>query len=128
MEKDYTKWFKLKPKLNRKKNIAEIKEDQIWWCNLGLNIGDEEDGKGESVSRPILIIKKFNRYLFWGVPLTTQIKSDEKNYHIISFHNRRQSVLLTHLGVRDTKRLTTKLGKLTAEQFNEVRGILKAML
>ncbi len=30
------------------------------WCSIGINVGDEEDGKNELYERPVLVIKKFN--------------------------------------------------------------------
>ena len=37
---------------------------EIWMCALGKNIGREQNGGGESFSRPMLVIKKFNNEIF----------------------------------------------------------------
>jgi hypothetical protein len=37
-----------------------VHEREIWWCSMGVNIGDEEDGKNELFERPVLILRKFN--------------------------------------------------------------------
>jgi mRNA interferase MazF len=66
-----------------------FQEREVWWCNIGVNIGDEEDGKSEFFSRPVLIIHKFNKKVFWGIPLTAQVK-DNPNYHKIKFRDRVQ--------------------------------------
>jgi mRNA interferase MazF len=58
MQKDFDKWNEQKKELDKKQKDMLFKEREIWWCNLGLNIGDEENGKGEKSTRPILIIKK----------------------------------------------------------------------
>ena len=38
------------------------------------NIGNEQDGKGPEHSRPVLIVKRFNKHLLWAVPLTSKHK------------------------------------------------------
>ena len=51
---------------------------------MGLNIGYEQDGKGEDFLRPVLILKKFNKRVFLGIPLT-KIKKDSHFYHNFEF-------------------------------------------
>ena len=80
MLKRFAQWLGLKEKTHNKSGFPHINEGEIWWCLLGTNIGDEEDGKGELFSRPVLVIKKFNKHLFWGIPLSTQIKENEFYY------------------------------------------------
>ncbi len=41
---------------------------------MGVNIGVEADGKGEDYSRPIIIIKGFNKQSFIGIALTGKKK------------------------------------------------------
>ena len=49
-----------------------FKEGEVWWCSVGLNVGEEEFGKGERFVRPVLIFKKFTQNSFLGIPLTGQ--------------------------------------------------------
>jgi mRNA interferase MazF len=49
-------WNKTKQRINQKNNFFKIKEGEIWWCNLGYNIGSEVYGKGNSFLRPVLVI------------------------------------------------------------------------
>ena len=78
--KDFDSWNIQKKVINTSSRSPTFKEREIWWCRLGVNIGHEQDGKGMQAYRPILVLKKFNRQIFWGVPLTTQIK-DNQYYH-----------------------------------------------
>ena len=59
MKKDYLLWTKVKNKTNEKEARAKYNEREIWFANLGENIGFEEDGKGNDFIRPVLIIKGF---------------------------------------------------------------------
>jgi mRNA-degrading endonuclease toxin of MazEF toxin-antitoxin module len=123
MEKNFNNWNLLKQKLDQRKTLPSFEEKEIWWCHLGLNVGDEENGKGDSYHRPVLIIKKFNNRLFSAVPLTTQIK--EKHYYRkIVFKEREQCVILSQFRVLDSKRLDRKMGKLSKKQYKEIREIL----
>jgi mRNA interferase MazF len=127
MEKDFDKWNELKRKLDNKKNIAAFKQREVWWCHIGANIGDEENGKSEVCSRPILIVKKFNNRIFWGLPLTTQIK-EKPYYYKITFKQNEQCAMISQLRLWDAKRLTTRMGKLTSEQFDEIKKIISEII
>ena len=65
---------------DQKKVLAEgnrrflFKEGEIWWCSLGVNVGTESFGKGETFRRPILIIKKLSSESCIAVPLTSKEK------------------------------------------------------
>jgi mRNA interferase MazF len=130
--KDFHGWNKLKESLNNRQNtsVPAIREREIWWCSIGVNIGDEEDGKNSLYNRPVLIVKKFNSRIFWGVPLTTQIKQ-EAYYFQIDFKEKKSCAMLSHLRLYDTKRLLShksKIGKLSPAQFDAVKTALKKLL
>lgn len=127
MKKEYSQWHRLKKTLNERNKLPTFKVREIWWCSIGLNVGDEEDGKNRQYERPVLIMRKFNRYLFWGVPTSLQIKNSPY-YHSISLHGRTQSVLLSQFRLWDSRRLSNKIGTLSVNQFDGVRDALKALL
>lgn len=54
-------WGILKSRLSQKDKHILFKEGQIWWCHLGMNLGEEEYGKGPNFTRPVLILKKFSK-------------------------------------------------------------------
>ena len=126
-EVEFYKWHHLKQKLNNKENFPAFKQRDIWWCHVGVNIGDEENGKNEVYSRPTLIIKKFNNHIFWGLPLTTQIK-DKSYYHKIIFKEKEQCIMISQLRLWDAKRLTTKMGRLSHPQFDNLRRIVSNLI
>lgn len=119
--KKFKAWAKLKRKIQDSKNIPSgYKEREIWWVSLGHNIGVEEDGKNENFDRPVLIIKGFSKYQFWGVPLSTTDKVGPY-YHPIVVNGNVSKVLLSQLRVLDTKRFLHKYGMLNQKDFTEVR-------
>ena len=127
MEKDFDDWNILKQRLTDKKNIPAFGQREIWWCHLGVNIGDEENGKNKVYSRPILVVKKFNNHIFWGLPLTTQIK-EKRYYHKIKFKDNEQCVMISQLRLWDARRLTTRMGKIPTDQFDEIRKIISDLI
>lgn len=123
--KDFDNWAKLKPTLHDKdKTKVFFKERDIWWCSIGCNIGDEMDGKHEYFDRPVLIIRKFNHNIFYGLPLSTKIKNNPY-YEQITFQGKNISVLLSHMRLLDKKRLQEKMGQLDTKDFNKVAKKIK---
>ncbi len=70
MEKDFEKWHIQKMGLHENKSRAFFSEREIWFATLGVNIGFEQDGKGEDFLRPVIVLKKFNKEVFLSVPIT----------------------------------------------------------
>ena len=76
--KEFDRWNEKKKHANNKENDRNlfIHEREVWWCSLGVNIGVEIDGKNNDFERPVLLIKKFNGMMFWGIPLTSKTKEN----------------------------------------------------
>lgn len=127
MKKDFSAWSKVKVESQLRTSPPTFKEREIWWCRIGVNIGDEEDGKSDNFNRPVLIVRKFNKKIFWGLPLTTQLK-DKPHYFKIHFRNKNQCIMLTQLRVWDNKRLMNNMGMLTTEQFRAVKEKIKDLV
>ncbi len=72
--KEFDVWNSLKKKIQTDNNDINFfpKEGEVWMSAVGKNIGYEQNGSGDNFSRPILIIKKFNNHMFWGVPLSSK--------------------------------------------------------
>ena len=127
MERDYDTWNKQKKILSKRKNPPDFNLRDIWWCHLGTNIGDEENGKGEQSLRPILVYKKFNRRIFLGIPLSSKVKYGQ-HHHILSFHNKEQTALITQIKLIDQKRLLKKMGRLSEQQYQGLKEKITEML
>ena len=130
MEKDFEGWNQLKQRLHSKDDthIASIKEREIWWCSVGVNIGNEEDGHNERYNRPVLIIRKFNRYSFWGVPLTSRVK-ESRFYYPLEIKGKKACAMLSQLKLYDCRRLHGKMiGKLPDKPFAAIKTALVQLL
>lgn len=132
MKKDYENWHKKKKILNEREDVDNIffREKEVWWTALGVNIGFEQDGKGEEFRRPVLILKKYNKYLVLIVPLTTKIKKDNKYYVNCSIRNDTipRMAIISQVRPIDTKRFIDKLGVADEDSFTKIKNAIKAML
>ena len=100
--KNFRDWFKLKTKINNGNKIIYFHERELWWINLGVNVGSEQDGVGYKFLRPVVIIKKFNKKIFWGIPLTTKDKKGLFYYHF-NFKNKKEIAEISQLKLIDSK-------------------------
>ena len=132
MKKDYTKWHKIKTDINNLETRAFFHEREIWFCYSGANVGFEQDGSGQEYLRPVLIIRKFNNDIFWGVPLTkldSDKSKDSRYYYSFSFIEGITSLaILSQIRLMDAKRLARQIGTMKEGGFRKVKEKLKALL
>ncbi|MEK7509650.1 MAG: hypothetical protein AAB605_02975 [Patescibacteria group bacterium] len=75
MHKDFKKWHAKKSDIHQLPKRPFFHEGEIWFCHIGANVGSEQDGIGEDFLRPVVVIRKFNKEIFWGIPLTRTRKA-----------------------------------------------------
>jgi len=129
MKKDYSEWQKLKQAINERDNSPTFfKEKEIWYFNCGLNVGHEQDGKGKSFRRPILILHKFNKHVFWSIPLTSSRKK-HKFYFEFNFEPKRKSwAIISQIKLTDSKRLIEKIGKMSTDDFKSIKEKIRSLI
>lgn len=131
MQDTYDKWNEVKKEISKEKKYRNFKEREIFYLKMGENIGFEQNGKGESFVRPIVIIKKFNKDMFFGIPLSTQIK-DGKFYHKFCFKKFNEIstnvALLSQMKLYSSKRLLNKIGMINKDDFLKVKIKLKKLI
>lgn len=127
MLKRFLEWIGLKEKLHGSEHKPPLfKEGEIWWCYVGENIGIEANGKGERFTRPIFIFKKYDKYSFLGLPLSTKSKTGSW-YAPIVFGGQNQIITLMQGRVFDYRRLKEKMGELEEHEADKVRGLYFAL-
>jgi mRNA interferase MazF len=133
MKKDFNTWHDKKVVIDTIPKRPFFHEREIWFCHLGANVGFEQDGSGDEFLRPILIVRKFNNEIFWGVPLTKAQKERAETaqayYFSFSFvPSIRSEAILSQIRLIDGRRLARKIGEIPAEPFDELKKKLKALL
>jgi len=123
IEKDFFGWTKLKSRIHyfNDEDRVYFKTREIWWASLGINIGKEQDGKNKRFERPVLILRKVNRYTLIVVPLSSKIKDETHRYKII-FNSQSRSVLIFQVRLISSKRLNRKIGSLDSSTFQAVKS------
>ena len=127
-KKDFHGWIILKEKLHNIGKPRFIHEGDIWWYAAGENIRTEINGKSKRFSRPILVVKKFGRYSFWGVPLTSQ--EHQGNWYVsFEFKAKTEYAALIQLKNIDVSRLYDRIGQAPTSDLERVKaGIIKLLL
>ncbi len=128
MLKDFFKWNKQKEKINEASNQIFFKEREVWWVALGLNVGYEQDGKGESFNRPVLILKKFNRNLAFVVPMTTVRKLNKYYIECLAHDGVFRMAMISQVRIIDSRRFVKKITTATEKSFFEIKSAVKGML
>ena len=116
----FDSWFPLKKKLEERKREVFFKERDIWWTHIGINLGHEEDGKSSEALRPVLIVKKFNRHIFLGIPQTTQ-KKEGIYYFSYRVGTEHRTLLLSQIRVLSSRRLKKKHARMEKRVFAQAR-------
>ncbi len=57
--KDFDVWNEIKKQVESHPRF-EFNEGELWWCDIGLNIGSEQDGPSPLFERLVLVGKKFS--------------------------------------------------------------------
>lgn len=104
----------------------QVNEGEVYWCSFGLNVGDEENGKGTNFRRPVLVVKKFNNNIFLGIPMTTKLK-DNKYYIKVLLKDEIVSAMISQIRIIDSKRLDEKIGYIKRKDFENVKLEIKNM-
>jgi mRNA interferase MazF len=121
--KDFDGWSTVKKQLDKRRRTPQFNERDIWWCQIGINIGFEQDGKSEIYSRPVLILSRINEWMFFGVPLTSK---DKEGYYYMKVGEIEPGVtstaILSQARVFSVNRLVERIGKIGTKRFLEIRN------
>jgi len=131
MQDNYDKWNEIKKEINEEVKYRNFKEREIFYLKMGENIGFEQNGKGNNFVRPIIILKKFNKDMFFGIPLSSQIKNGIFYYKfefIKNNHINTNIALLSQLKLYSSKRLLNKIGMINKDDFSEIKLKLKELI
>ena len=128
MDKDFDTWNRIKKSINARADTEKVyfSEREVWWAQIGLNVGFEQDGKRNLVQRPVLVLRKFNRQVFLILPLSTKHKPGNKYYYnFICPDGLERSAILSQIRLIDIRRLTERMFIVDEKVF---QGIKKATL
>lgn len=123
-QEKYECWFPQKKRLDERiGDPPSFNEREVWWCQLGVNIGYEIYGKGESFTRPVLVLWKHSNRMFLGVPLSTTEPKIKKHFPL-RVDGKQAIARLDQLRTLDARRLVPRTGlieKISPQVFASTR-------
>lgn len=125
--KNFDGWNNIKKKLDASERPVEFHEREIRWCSIGVNIGSEQHSQTDDFSRPVLVVRKFTRDMFWGIPLTTRVKPLRFRKRLI-LNSIENDLLILQMRAYDRKRLVRKIIVVPKREFKEITGFIKDLL
>ena len=131
MNAKYNNWNEIKKSVENENLFVGFKDRDIFYMKMGKNIGYEQDGKGDNFVRPIVIVKGFNKDIFFGIPLSTKIK-EGRYYYKFQFQKKDELItniaLLSQMRLFSTKRLLNKIGMMSKEDFTKMKNKFKSLI
>ncbi len=125
-KKDFDRWNEVKKYTNNgRPRLYTVRE--IWWCRLGVNVGTEQDGKGDWYSRPCVILRGFGPDACLVVPLTTSVREHPLRVPIGVVEQSVACANISQIRVVDTRRLEVKIGFLEKDMFLKLRKTARDM-
>lgn len=126
---DFIAWAKMKIRLEfGEKKPMYFYERELWWCSIGVNIGFEQDGKNHLFERPVLVVKKFNKDIFWGLPLTRTKRGNSIFYVPLDQGREDSFVILSQLRIMSSKRLLRRMRMIREDEFQMIKKELQNFL
>ena len=125
--KNYTNWHKVKSEIDNKEQRMNFQIRDVLFCSIGENVGFEQDGRGEEFLRPVVVLKKFNKEVFLGVPLT---HTDKKGKYYFSFEleGGTSVAIISQVRLFDVKRSKYKMGMINETDFSILKGKIRQLL
>lgn len=121
MQKDFDIWNEKKKLINELETETFYHEREVWWCSLGLNVGQEQDGKNNDFERPVLVLRKFNNRITWVLPITSKEKVGIYYYKLI-YSKQNFIVMLSQIRLISSKRFRRKISKVPLEEFSIIKN------
>lgn len=125
---EFATWTKDKAKIKFQKQMPSfaITNNYIYWCNLGINIGSEQNK-----IRPVIVSKtKKESTICTIIPLTSERINDTRWYHI-DLENQNSTALIeqlrnvSKLRILNSLRIKGKLAKITLEDWKKINNVIK---
>ena len=127
MDKDFDKWNTRKKQLDFSRRNLLFKEGEIWWCSIGVNVGEEVYGKGEASRRPVVIFKKLSGNSCIAIPTTTKTRNGSW-FHHLHIKDKDRWVMMNQMRFLSANRLWVRESSLSSEEFSALKKSVAELL
>ena len=119
---EFNTWNQKKQITHAQENIPYFFPGEIWWAQIGKNIGSESIGKGADFLRPVLVLQKFYGKSALVIPLTKRNKTGSYYFRFKNIKNESHTALLPQIRYLDGRRLNHKLSEVSPETFATIQN------
>ena len=124
----FDQWGTLKRRTHNNTSKHFFREGDVVFMRMGKNIGFEQDGKGDDFARPVLVVRKFNQDVFFGIALTTHQKKHPLYVSIGSIEGLENIAILSQGKLYDQRRAIRKIGHVPQPMFLSLKQALREAL
>lgn len=124
---EFDRWSMIKKETHKNERPVYFRERDIFYMQVGKNVGIENNGKGKKFLRPVMILKKFNKHMFLGIPLTTQIQDNAWFQEHFIMEDKQNAAIISQIRVWDGKRLVYKMGVVDQDSFQRIQKAIRKL-
>lgn len=118
--KNFDAWNAVKKRTDAERRGVRIREGEVRWAALGVNVGSEIDGKGVSFTRPVLVLHVVGQTLALVVPLSTKRK-DIPGYIPFDLRGREVSLCVHQARTLSQHRILSRIGKISQRRLADAK-------
>ena len=123
--KDFDKWNEVKKKIDGENHSSVFRVGEIRWVILGVNVGSEIDGKGESFNRPCVIVDSFSDKLVLVFPMSTKLKNTAVYIDITLENGKKVSVCIHQAKTISPKRVLKRITTISTSKVQDLKNAYK---
>lgn len=118
--KDFDKWNKVKKKVDTEEFEVNIRSGEIRWVSFGVNVGSEIDGKGESFTRPALVLHVIGSHLALVIPMSTKVKN-VAGYFPFEWKGSTTALCIHQMRIVSQKRILSRKGRISDARIDAIK-------
>ncbi len=118
--KDFDKWNEVKKHTDNNHTKVSIRAGEIRWISFGVNVGSEIDGKGESFTRPGLILHVIGSHLAFVAPLSTKVK-EVAGYLPFNWKGTTTALCIHQIRIVSQKRVLSRKGRISEDKLKAIK-------
>lgn len=122
---NFDDWNAKKKRLHNSRPNLLFKEGQIWWCSLGVNVGEEVLGKEPLYLRPVIVLRKITHSSCVVIPTTTKEKRAGSWYFQFEVNNLKRWAMIYQIRFISSRRLRNRESTLSDPQFRELKKAVR---
>lgn len=127
MAKDFDGWNKRKKDIDGGLHCPFYHEREVWWCDIGINIGSEQDGDTESHRRPVVIVRSLGKDICSVVPLTSSPRQHPLRFSLGVVADKNATALLAQIRTVSSRRLVRKIDTIGKDVFDSLKKAIRNM-